>query len=474
MSATPSSYLPDIHRLLPQDADAERGVLGSILLHPDYAFEKCDEHGIVTDSFHIPAHGSIFSVLAAMHAERQAIDVVTLTNRLRDQKILDQVGGPGFATDLFTFLPTAANVGFYAAILAEKSTLRRVIRVCTDHTARAYDEQSEVSKLVDELETNVLAISGARYQGDAGGIVEMPAREGAMRAIQGIEALYERRGKISGLTTGFPLLDKLTDGWKPGEFIVIGARPSMGKTALLMDLALHAALDGGARVIVFSCEMSADQLYRRAVCSLAGVNIFSVRDGMLSERDFPALTTAAVKLGQSKLVVLDAIGATIGALRARARRMHRKEPVGLIVVDYLQKLRHPPSAKFREREIAEVSEGLKNTARELGVPLVTAAQINRAADARSGSARGVPRLSDLRESGSIEQDADVVAMLHRPEVYAEEGEKAGLEGQANLEIVKQRSGPLGDIPLTFIKQFTRFETRAHADAETEARNYHQD
>lgn len=473
MSAEPSkiSYLPDIHRLLPQAPDAERGILCSALLAPDYAFEQCDEKNIVTDSFHLPANGTIFSAMSAMHNERQPIDLLTVTQRLRDLGQLDLCGGPAYITEIATMLPTAANAAHYAGIVAEKRTLREVIKVGTEYAARAYDEQDDVPALVDGLESAALAISSARHEGDASGIVEVPAREGAIGAIDAIEELYQRRGKISGLATGFHDLDVLTDGLHACDFVVIGARPSMGKTALLMDMALHCALEGLQRVAVFSAEMSAEQLYQRAICSMARVNVRNVRDGLLADRDFPALSNAASKLAASRLIVLDAVGATINAVRARARRLHRKEPLGLIVVDYLQKLRHPPAAKFREREIAEVSEGLKNLNKELKVPVVTAAQINRGPDARTGESRGVPRLSDLRESGSIEQDADLVLLLNRPEVYAQNDEaKKEFEGIANLEIAKQRNGPLGDVRLTFLKEFTRFETMAR-DSEPEPRRY---
>lgn len=469
-----TSYLPEIHRLLPQSGDAEQGVLCSILLAPDYAFERCAENGIETSSFHIPAHGTIFSALSTMHEAREPIDVITLTKKLRDNKTIDQAGGPAFVSELFIFLPTAANVGFYAKIMEEKATLRGIIAVATDHAGRAYDEQDEVTNLLDSFEAKVLAISGRRYQGDANGIVEVPAKEGVMAAINAIEELYERKGKISGLTTGLHDLDKLIDGLHAEDFVVIGARPSMGKTALLMDIALHVAIHEKVRVAVFSAEMSAPQLYQRALCSLAKVNVRNLRDGLLTERDFPALTAAAAKIAGSKLLVLDAVGASIGAVRARARRLHRKEPLGLVVVDYLQKLRHPPSAKFREREISEVSEGLKNLNKELKVPVITAAQINRAPDSRSGESKGVPRLSDLRESGSIEQDADVVMLLNRPEMHAtDEKEKQKLEGLADLEIAKQRDGPLGDVRLTFLKEFTTFQARAR-EAAPEPRNYQQD
>lgn len=461
------------HRMLPQSPEAERGVIGSILIAPDYALGVCEEIGLTREAFHIPANAEIYSCLSTMHADRAPIDLVTVTERLRDTNRLAEAGGVAYVTETAMVTPTAAMVAHYARIIDSKATLRGIIATGTEFAGRGYDEQDNVNGMLDEFEARVLAISGRRYEGDSGGIVEVSAKEGAMQAINDIEQLYERRGKITGIPTGFHELDVLTDGLHGGEMIVIGARPSMGKTALLMDIALHAAVVSGVRVAVFSVEMSAAQLYQRAICSLAKVNIRNVRDGFLPESAFPALTKTATAIASSKLIVLDAVGATIGAVRARARRLHRKDPLGMVVVDYLQKLRHPPSAKFREREIAEVSEGLKSIAKELNVPVVTAAQINRSPDGRAGDARGVPRLSDLRESGSIEQDADLVCLLHRPEVYVTDPEeKKQVEGIANLEIVKQRSGPLGDVRLTFLKQFTSFSNRAR-EAEPESRDYHQ-
>lgn len=445
---------PESHRLLPKSEDAEQGVISSILLSPDYAIEHCEIQGLSSNSFHIPAHAIIFAELLLMHSLKKPIDLITLTQALRDAGNLAAVGGAAYVTHLCTFLPTAANVAHYAGIVAEKARMRSVIHVCTEFAGRAYEE-AEPEPLIDELEARVMAIAGdGRMSGD-NSIAEIPANQGVMDAINAIEEMYNRRGKIGGIATGLPMLDKLTDGWHAGEFVVIGARPSVGKTALLMDFAIHAAIEG-KRVAVFSAEMSSGQLFQRAVCTNARVNIRSVRDGLLSEGDFPKLIKSASKLAPSGLVVLDAVGATINAVRARTRRLHRKRPIDLIVVDYLQKLRHPPASKYREREIAEVSEGLKNLARELSVPVITAAQINRE------GADSAPKLYHLRESGSIEQDADVVLILDRPETRAKTDEdKAALDGHANIEIAKQRNGPLGDIPLTFMKQFTTFEPRAY-------------
>jgi len=294
-------------------------------------------------------------------------------------------------------------------------------------------------------------------------------KDQVMEAIEAIEQLYERRGGITGLATGFADFDKMTDGLHGSEMIVIAARPSMGKTALDMNIAEHVAVDQKKAVAVFSLEMSAQQLVQRLLCSRARVNLGRVRDGFLSERDFPALTSAASKLAESKIFIDDSAGISILELRAKARRLKSQHGIEAIFSDYLQLLRSTSrrAQDNRQIEIAEISSGLKALAKELSIPIVVLAQLNRNPEQRAGDSKGRPRLSDLRESGSIEQDADLVGLLVREEYYADsEEEKREAEGKATLIIAKQRNGPVGDVNLTFLKEFTRFETRAaHADSD---------
>jgi replicative DNA helicase len=290
-----------------------------------------------------------------------------------------------------------------------------------------------------------------------------------MEAIHAIEALYERRGAITGLETGFAELDKMLDGLHEAEMIVIAARPSMGKTALAMNICEHIALEMKLPVAVFSLEMSTSQLVQRLLCSRARVNLGSVRNGFLAERDFPALTVAASKLAESRIFIDDTPGLSIMELRAKSRRLSSQHNIKAIFIDYLQLLRSTSkrAQDNRQLEIAEISSGLKALAKELKLPIVVLAQLNRNPEQRSGESKGRPRLSDLRESGSIEQDADVVGLLVREEYYAEsDEERQENSGKATLIIAKQRNGPVGDVPLTFLKEFTRFENRAReADAE---------
>ena len=289
-----------------------------------------------------------------------------------------------------------------------------------------------------------------------------------MTAITQIDEMYHRRGQITGLATGLGDFDKMTDGLHGAEMIVIAARPSMGKTALAMNIAEHIAVELQKPIAVFSLEMSSQQLVQRLLCSRAKVNLGRVRDGFLSERDFPALTAAASKLAESKFFIDDTPGLSILELRAKARRLKSQHDIAAIFIDYLQLLRSTSkrAQDNRQLEIAEISSGLKGLAKELNIPIVVLAQLNRNPEGRTGASLGRPRLSDLRESGSIEQDADVVGLLIRDEYYADTDEdKKEAEGKATLIIAKQRNGPVGDIPLTFLKEFTRFENRAREVAE---------
>jgi replicative DNA helicase len=305
------------------------------------------------------------------------------------------------------------------------------------------------------VEQKIFAVGEDRFKDHT-----LSMKDQVMEAIESIEKLYERRGGITGISTGFVEFDRITNGLHPAEMIVIAARPSMGKTALAMNIAEHVAVHEKLPVAVFSLEMSAQQLVQRLLCSRARVNLQKVRDGFLAERDFPSLTAAASRLAEAKIFIDDTAGLTILELRAKARRLKAKEDIQLIVVDYLQLLRSMTrrAQDNRQLEISEISAGIKGLAKELKVPIIVLAQLNRQPEARTG---GKPRLSDLRESGSIEQDADLVGLLVRPELYEDDEEtRAEKEGEAELIIAKQRNGPVGEIRLTFLKEFTRFEDRA--------------
>src|ERR1700704_5655837 len=458
---SPTGSAQDIHRTPPHSVDAEQGVLGSMLISPREIIAECVEK-INEEYFYVPAHRTVYTVLVELWNAGQGIDLITFTQVLRDRNVLDAVGGAAFVTSLFTFVPTAANVGYYIEIVRDKYILRSIIAASTESVRRAYEEQDEVGNLLDEVEQKIFAVGEDRFKGKM-----LSMKDQVMEAIESIEKLYERKGGITGISTGFIEFDRMTSGLHPSEMIVIAARPSMGKTALAMNIAEHVAINERLPVGVFSLEMSSQQLVQRLLCSRARVNLQKVRDGFLAERDFPSLTAAASKLAEAKIFIDDSASLTILELRAKARRLKAQKNIKLIVVDYLQLLRSTSrrAQDNRQLEISEISAGLKGLAQELKIPVIVVAQLNRQPEARSG---GKPRLSDLRESGSIEQDAGLVGLLVRPGIYEEDEEtRAEKAGEAELIIAKQRNGPVGEIPLTFLKEFTRFEDRARNVSERE-------
>jgi len=458
---SPTGSAQDIHRSPPHSVEAEQGVLGSMLIAPQDVIPECVEK-IKEEYFYIPAHQTVFQVLVQQWSAGQAIDLITFTQTLRDQNVLETIGGASFVTSLFTFVPTAANIDYYLEIVRDKYVLRQIIVTCTEGVRRAYEEQGEVGPLLDEVEHNIFKVGDDRFRGQL-----LTMKEQVMGALESIEKLWERRGGITGLSTGFIELDRLTSGLHAAEMIVIAGRPSMGKTALAMNVAEHVAVNQKKPVAVFSLEMSSQQLVQRMLCSRARVNLQRVRDGFLGERDFPSLTAAASKLAEAKIFIDDSPSLEILELRAKARRLKAQQDIELVLIDYLQLLRSATrrAKENRQLEISEISAGLKALAKELNIPVIVVAQLNRQPEARSG---GKPRLSDLRESGSIEQDADLVGLLVRPEIYEEDEEaRAEKEGEAELIIAKQRNGPVGEIPLTFLKEFTRFEDRARNVKEPE-------
>lgn len=450
------TYLPDVHRLLPQAPDAEMGTLSSLVLAPREVGAMCAERGITSEFFHIPAHGEVYAVLILLWDAGKPVDFISITQHLRDRDKLDGVGGAAFISSLFTFLATATNANYYLNILVEKAVLRRIIEVCTTHAARSYDEQGELPALLDGLEAAVMSIRPSdEHQKDAS------MKELVMESVGEIQRIYENRGKILGIETGLRGLDLMTDGLHDTDLVVIAARPSMGKSAIALNIAERMALDG-MTIGFLTLEMSAKQLSMRLLCSVARVNLGNIRNGFLSERDFPALTAAATTLAAANIKIHYRPSITILELKAKARRMKQQHGIKCLIVDYLQLIAGSSkrSKDNRVLEIGEISAGLKALAGELNIPVIALAQLNRGPEQRQG---GRPRMSDLRESGNVEQDADVVMLLHREDYYAQsEAEKEEMRGKATLIVAKNRHGPTGDVNLTFIAEFTRFEDRAES------------
>src|SRR5947208_4549755 len=393
---SPTGSSQDFHRTPPNSVEAEQGVLGSMLISPRETIAECVEK-INEEYFYVPAHRTIYNALVDLWNAGQAIDLITFTQVLRDQHLLDSVGGAAFVTNLFTFVPTAANVQCYLDIVRDKYILRQIISAATESVRRAYEEQDEVDSLLDEVEQKIFEVGEDRFKGQM-----LSMKDHAMQAIETIEKLYERKGSITGISTGFVEFDRMTSGLHPSEMIVIAARPSMGKTALAMNIAEYVAINEQLPLGVFSLEMSSQQLVQRLLCSRARVNLQRVRDGFLSERDFPSLTAAASNLAEAKIFIDDSASLSILELRGKARRLKAQQDVQLIIVDYLQLLRSPSrrGQDNRQLEISEISAGLKALAKELKIPVIVVAQLNRQPEQRSV---GKPRLSDLRESGSMEQ-----------------------------------------------------------------------
>jgi replicative DNA helicase len=442
----------EVPRSLPSSEDGEKGVLCSLLLSPREVADIC-VLSLKADAFYIPAHQTIYSLILEFGDKSKPIDFVSLKQALKDRNQLEEIGGPEYLSALYSFVPTAANAAYYIQIVREKYVLRRLIIAFNNLSNQCYDAQEDIEPLLDDAEKEIFAITGQHVNTEI-----VATKDLVMATIEQIEKLYENRGSITGIPTGFGDLDRMTSGLHPAEMIVIAARPSMGKTALAMNIAEHVAMNVGKPVAVFSLEMSSRQLVQRLLCSRAQVDLQRVRDGFLSERDFPKLTAAAAKLAAAKMFIDDTPGLSIMELRAKARRMKSQYDIELIVIDYLQLLRSTTrrAQDNRQLEISEISGGIKALAKELNLPIVVVAQLNRQPDSREG---GRPRLSDLRESGSIEQDADVVGLLVRPEYYATDEDRQENAGEAELIIAKQRNGPTGEIPLIFLKQYTRFESR---------------
>jgi replicative DNA helicase len=461
-SQDPHNSVPvrQVPRSLPFSEDGEKGVLCSLLLSPRDVADICVLH-LRSEAFYIPAHEIIYSLVLEFGEKSKPIDFIALKQALKDRNQLEEIGGPEYLSDLYNFVPTAANAGYYIDIVREKYVLRRLISACNRLSTQCYDQQGEIDPLLDEAEKEIFAITGEHVKTEI-----VSTKDLVMAAIEQIEKLYENRGSVTGLPTGFVELDRMTSGLHAAEMIVIAARPAMGKTAFAMNIAEYVAMDIGKAVAVFSLEMSSQQLVQRILCSRAKVDLQRVRNGFLSERDFPNLTAAASQVAAAKMFIDDTPGLTVTELRAKARRIKSQHDIQLIVIDYLQLLRSMSrrAQDNRQLEISEISAGIKALAKELNLPIIVIAQLNRQPDARAKEG-GRPRLSDLRESGSIEQDADLVGLLVRPEYYETDDEaKQERAGEAELIIAKQRNGPTGDVPLTFLKQYTRFESRAREHA----------
>jgi replicative DNA helicase len=458
----PLANAAKVDRLPPHSPEAEQGVLGCVLLSPNDCMGESIErfkHGM--EVFYDLRHQTIFGTLVEMYDSREAIDVITLQQRLKNKQLLEEVGGIAYLAALPDTVPSSANLSYYLDIVLEKYLLRKMIHTCTDVVGRVYDYEGEVDALLDEVERDILRISESRVQSQTITIKDL-----VKKAITTIEDFHQRQGVLTGVGTGFSDFDKMTSGLHGGEMVVIAARPSMGKTSLAMNIAEYVAIEQRLPVGVFSLEMTSESLVLRMLCSRSRVNLRNVREGFLAERDFPKLTGSAGKLANAPLFIDDSSALSILQLRAKARRMSQQYGIKLFVIDYLQLLHSTARrAENRQQEIADISSGVKSLAKELNVPIIVLSQLNRELEREKNRK---PRLSDLRESGAIEQDADVVGLLYKPSSGDDDESGSAAEEDAvpvNLLIAKQRNGPTGDVNLTFLKSYTRFESAAKVSDE---------
>jgi replicative DNA helicase len=458
-SARPAA--PRLDRLPPHSTEAEQGVLGCVLLSPNDGMGICiEKFKRGPEVFYDLRHQLLYELLTEMYDQKEPIDLITVQQRLKDKNQLESMGGLPYLSSLVDSVPSAANLEYYIEIVQEKYLLRKMIFTCTDIVARMYEQEGEVDALLDEVERDVLRINEERVQGQIITIKDL-----VHKAINTIEEYHQRQGMLTGIGTGFADLDKMTSGMHGGEMIVIAARPSMGKTSLAMNIVEHVAIDLQLPVGVFSLEMTSESLVLRMLCSRSRVNLRNIREGFLAERDFPKLTGAAGKLASAPIFIDDTPGLSILQMRAKARRMFQQHGIKLFVIDYLQLLNSTSRrAENRQQEIADISNGIKALAKELNVPVIVLAQLNRELEKDKNRK---PRLSDLRESGSIEQDADLVGLLYKASSGEDDDRPSGEQESVavNLLIAKQRNGPTGDVHLTFLKSFTRYESAAKVSAE---------
>jgi len=437
-------------RIPPQNTEAEKSVPGAMPIDDEaigLAVEVLDESWFYED-----AHRRIYSAVLDLYNERKNVDLITLSDKLRSDGQLDAVGGVSALSSLIDMVPTAANVEHYANIVKEKGVLRRLIKNATHIVNDCYTAKDAVSEVVDTAERLIFEISDLKHKQSFFHVKEL-----VKQSIEKIDSLYQRKEHVTGLATGFAEIDRMTSGLQPSDLIIVAGRPSMGKSSLAASFVEHIGIDKKKPVAFFSLEMSKEQLVQRMLCSQARVDAHKVRSGFLAPSDWPKLTSAAGKLSTSGIYIDDSPAITALELRAKARRLKSHHDIQMIVVDYLQLMRGSARTDSRQQEISEISRSIKALARELSIPIVALSQLSRAVESRQDHR---PMLSDLRESGAIEQDADLVVLLMREEYYNPTEENRGV---AEAIIAKQRNGPVGTVKLSFIKEYMRFENLAHVD-----------
>ena len=434
-----------IERVPPQNIEAEQAVLGAMLIGKE-AIARVTEL-LKGGDFYREAHRLIFEAMLDLYNRNEAVDMITVIELLKREDNLEKVGGIAYVTSLANSVPTAANVHYHAKIVEEKALLRQLIQTSTKIAALGYEGSEEVSQIVDQAEKMILEVSNRRIGGDF-----TPIKSIVLDAFGKIEQLYESRGGITGLATGFKDLDRLTSGLQKSDLILVAARPSMGKTAFTLNIASNVAIREKKAVAFFSLEMSKEQLVQRMLCAEASIDSQKLRIGELEDDDWTKLINAADRLSGAPIFIDDTAGISVLEMRSKARRLKVEHDLSLIIIDYLQLMQGSggKGGENRQQEISEISRSLKGLARELGVPVVALSQLSRSVESRQVKK---PMLSDLRESGSLEQDADIVAFLYREDYYNPDTENKNI---TEIIVAKHRNGPVDSVQLFFHKQFTRF------------------
>jgi len=438
----------NLRRVPPQALEAEESVLGGVLLD-NTALDRVIEL-VRPDDFYRGAHRKLFRAMLSLSERSEPVDLITLSESLRARGELTDVGGAAYLSELTERVPTAANIMHYARIVRDRAVLRELITAATEIATKGYEATGDTSELLDRAEQAIFAIAERKVRASFFRLQDI-----LVDSLKTIERLYEHKQTVTGVPTGFTDLDRLTSGLQPSDLIIVAGRPSMGKTAFCLNIAENCALRADVGVAVFSLEMAKEQLAMRMLCSEARVDLARVRTGHLTDREFPRLAMAAGRLADAPVYIDDTPALSVLELRAKARRL-RRDPaakLGLVIVDYIQLMHGSEGKDNREQEISEISRSLKALAKELQVPVVALSQLNRQVENRQPP---IPRLADLRESGAIEQDADVICFLYREEYYLDDSDKKGV---ADVIVAKQRNGPVGTVELTFLKEYTRFENR---------------
>lgn len=433
----------ELAKVPPQSLEAEQSVLGALMLEPEVGSSVFEI--LQPEDFYRDNHRIIFLAVRDLFERGDPVDLVTLAEALRQSGRLEQIGGIATISEIARSVPSAVNVDYYARIVAEKSLLRQLIRTAGKIAEKGYEPGEEAQSLIEEAEKMIMDLSQRQIKDGFESI-----RSILLTTFEKIETLYSNKGSLTGVPTFFTELDRMTSGWQPSDLIIIAARPSMGKTAFVLNMAQNAAVRAHVPVAIFSLEMSKEQLVQRMLCSEAMVDQQRVRTGDLLDTDWPKLTRAVGPLSEASIYIDDTVGISLAELRSKARRLKMEHGLGLIVIDYLQLMTLGRRAESRQQEVAQISRGLKGIARELSVPVIALSQLNRGVEQRQDKR---PIMSDLLESGAIEADADVISFIYRDEYYNPESDKKGI---AEIIIAKHRNGPVGVVELGYLKEFTKF------------------